>query len=496
MQRANRRLTAIVTMLALALLAIAGPATAETADAPQAKYVFLFIGDGMGEAQREIGRRLMVAQARADGKTLTEAKLRMDRLPVHGTMTTHSANSKVTDSAAAGTALACGVKTNNGMIGMTPDGQAVRTIGEIIRDAGFRIGVLSSVSIDHATPASFYAHQKSRNSYADIVLQLPASGFQYFGGGGARGWPEAKDRLAQQAWQAGYGRFDVTRESLASLPPVQKVWAQAEELHASAAMPYDIDRRRPQPDLADFTHSAIRRLDGEDGFFIMVEGGKIDWACHANDIATCAWDVLAFDRAVSEAMDFYAKHPDETLIVVTADHETGGLKLNDGADASALLGQSVSADVFAAQVARLRDEKANFADALLVVGKYMGLTDLSEDERRQLSEAFDASIADGKRSPGLYGRYDPLTITCTKVIAARAGATWGSFHHTGQAVPLTAIGAGAQAFKGELDNTDVPARILKAMGIDTQLPAAMPTSPSEKAPAADTDAPATQKKAA
>ncbi|MBS3822049.1 MAG: alkaline phosphatase, partial [Phycisphaerae bacterium] len=469
MQRTNRRLTAIVTMLALVLLAVAGPTVAETADALRAKYVFLFIGDGMGEAQREIGRRLMVAQAQAEGKTLTEAKLRMDRLPVRGLMTTHSANSKVTDSAAAGTALACGVTTNNGMIGMTPDGRAVRTIGEIIRDAGFHVGILSSVSIDHATPASFYAHQKSRNSYADIILQLPASDFQYFGGGGARGWSETKDKLARQAWQAGYRRFDVTGELLASLPPAQKIWAQAEELHAGAAMPYDLDRRATQPTLAGFTQSAIQRLDGENGFFIMVEGGKIDWACHANDIATCATDVLALDAAIGQAMDFYAKHPDETLIIVTADHETGGLKLKDKADATALLGQTVSADVFAAQVARLRDEKANFADALLVVGKYMGLTDLSEDERRQLSDAFDASVAAGKRDKGLYGSYDPLTITCTKIIAARADAEWGSFGHTAQAVPLTAIGAAAETFKGDLDNVDVPARILKAMGIDTQL---------------------------
>jgi alkaline phosphatase len=165
----NRNTVCRLVATALALLFITAPLHAGTA-----KYVFLFIGDGMGIPQRAAAAQFATRQ------------LTIDTLKAQGVTTTHAADRFITGSAASATAMASGTKTNIGMIGMAPDQRHVKTLAEIAKEQGKKVGIVSSVSIDHATPAAFYAHVKSRNQYYDIDVALAESGFDFFGGGGIK----------------------------------------------------------------------------------------------------------------------------------------------------------------------------------------------------------------------------------------------------------------------------------------------------------------------
>ncbi len=282
------------------------------------KYIFLLIGDGMGLPQVALT------------KAASEHNLNMSNMPVVGLATTFSANSEITDSAAGGTALSTGNKTNNGFIGMTPDSIPVKTVAELARDKGMRVGIVSSVSIDHATPSAFYAHMPDRNNYEEIGNQLLVSGFDYFAGGSPR-WNKRKTLTTAAEYEnaaARYGyTFSDTRKELAEA--CGKVIATINMLgeggytKGESALPYAITRPSLDPEnrtsLAEFVRRGIELLDNPEGFFLMAEGGNIDWAAHANDAPSLIHEILDFDAAVGVALDFYAAHPDETLIIVTAD---------------------------------------------------------------------------------------------------------------------------------------------------------------------------------
>jgi alkaline phosphatase len=443
-------------LLLLAGAVLAGPAPGETA--PTAKYVFLFIGDGMGSAQRQLAEAVYQARS-ADSDE--PPKLAMNRLDVTGQTRTASANSLVTDSAAAGTAIACGVKTNNGMIGQDPAGVAHASLAELARQKGMKVGVLSSVAIDHATPASFYAHQPSRNQYWAIAMQLPKSRFDFFGGGSLIGAIPRARRDREDPFDAitaaGYA---VVRspDPYGKVPPDQPVYYVYPDCDGSAAMPLAIDRGRGEGDLADLTARAIERLDGPAGFFIMVEGGRIDWAGHDNDTPANVADVLEFDAAVAEALAFATHHPQETLIIVTADHETGGLKLNPPLHPHVLDTIGMSAGRLKALVARLVEAKTPVDKAVRTLTAQYGLVDLTPAERVELAGAY-AILLEGKK-PGAarqaqYGKHDPVTGTCLALVNRRLGVVWTSTSHTAQTVPTTASGPGADRLSGTHDNTDL-----------------------------------------
>jgi alkaline phosphatase len=281
-----------------------------------------------------------------------------------GLTETASADSLVTDSAAAGSALATGCKTVNGVLGMSADGQEKLgpTLARQAARRGMKVGIVSTVSLDHATPASFYAHQPRRSDYYEIAMQLPTSGFDYFAGGGLQGrHPEYRQGRADPydaIREAGYVLVR-NRDQLAKADPAAKVCFFTDELDFNAAMGYAIDRSPGSPDLAELTRIGIERLAGPGGFFLVVEGGRIDWACHENDAATTAREVIDFDRAVAVALDFYRRHPGETLLIVTADHETGGLGLGNSRlgyriKPDVLLAQKISGRAFARTIDRFR----------------------------------------------------------------------------------------------------------------------------------------------
>ena len=430
------------------------------------KFIFLFIGDGMGPAQVKL----------SDAVLDSANALVMGSFPIVGVTTTHAENRYITDSGAAGTALATGFKTSVGTISMKSNHRdTLRTIAEMAKQKGMRVGIVSSVGIDNATPACFFAHNAGRGNYHDIAMQMAASGFDYFGGGYAEG-DFARNRTGNGVVKpdipsvmkaAGY-RVTTGREELFSVLSGTRCWAYT-GFDAKAAMSYAMDRQKGDLSLAEFTRQGIRLLDNPAGFFMMVEGGKIDWACHANDAAAAAHDVVAFDAAIAEAVAFYRLHPDETLIVVTADHECGGLSLGNATQGyetrlSLLRRQKASLQRFSEMVGSWTTSRnVSFAMALDSVKVYYGLGDgaqgsalaISVQERKILREAYP------EISEGVGSGAERFASAVTGMLNARAGIGWTSNAHTAVPVPVYAVGAGAAAFGGSYDNTGIAEKLIR-----------------------------------
>ena len=294
----------------------------DTKAAGAAPGIILFIGDGMGDAHRTAARWAAVGQ----GGTLA-----MDAMPYGGWARTTAADGSITDSAAAATALATGVKTNNGVIGQDPDGTPLVTILERAQSHSMAVGLVTNTQMTHATPAAFAAHVDNRSMMVEIAEQMLAARINVLLGGGedeflpasAVGcYPEAGERtdsrnLIAEAITAGYTHV-CDAAALSAVEPLSTTHLLG--LFADEGM------NRPfSPSLVEMTQAALDILTQDpDGFFLMVEGGQIDWASHQNDAQNAISDTLGLDEAVSAAM----VHPGVaagTLVIVTADHETGGM---------------------------------------------------------------------------------------------------------------------------------------------------------------------------
>lgn len=427
-----------------------------------AKYIFLFIGDGMGEAQ--------VQAAELFGLGSGAGKISFSSLPVRGKLSTAAANGAVTDSAAAGTALASGYRTNNGILNMDPSRtKRFITVAMLAQNKGMKVGIVTSSFLNDATPAAFYASSPSRTDYYEIGKQLITSGFDYFAGGGVtrrRGRSGDLRDIYELAREKGY-RVLRTREELEAAKPGAGIIAPG----AAGALPYEMDRPKKDLSLADFTRKGIELLDNQKGFFLLVEGGTIDWACHRNDAAALVHDMYAFDAAVREALAFAGKRPEETLIVVLADHETGGMVI-DGRKAAenifaVLSAQKESSESFDGKIAAFRKgSRRTFENLLPQITETFGLHTLSDAEREELRAAFARSMKPkGRRkrdreSLRRYGPYEPLSVTATRILGRRAGIAWSSFGHSGAGVPVFAQGAGSAYFAGEYDNTDIARNLM------------------------------------
>lgn len=281
----------------------------------QAKYVFYFIGDGMGVNQVN-GTEMYRAELQ-NGRIGVEPLL-FTQFPVGTMASTFSATNSVTDSSAAGTALATGSKTYNGAIGMDDQKNPLQTVAEKAKKAGKRVGIATSVSIDHATPAAFYAHQPSRSMYYEIATDLPKADFDFYAGSGFLKPTTTADKkeapsIFPMFEEAGYTLARGYNDFKAKAPQAKKMILIQEEGADVSSLPYAIDRKEGELTLAQITESAIEFLTKEKnkGFFLMVEGGKIDWSCHANDAATTFNEVIDMDEAIKVAYEFYKKHPKE-----------------------------------------------------------------------------------------------------------------------------------------------------------------------------------------
>jgi len=463
-----------------------------------ARYVFLFIGDGMGSVQVRAAEAYLAAVEEPDeveGSVKAKA-LRLSRLPVRGIQLTSSNNSLITDSASAGTAIASGEKTNDAVIGLDPTlTRPLPSIAELAKAAGRKVGIVTSVSLDHGTPASFYAHVPSRNDFYDIGHALVASGFDYFGGGGlldpdGTASDAPRGNVLDAALAAGYAVAD-SREEFEALAPGTPALAMSPALDDRLGLYYEIDRARADDpsrhlSLAELTEKGVALLHSGSGvsagFFLMVEAGKIDWACHVNDARTTIGEVLALDDAVSVALDFMAQHPHDTLIVVTGDHETGGLSLGYtgtgyGTALEVLAGQKVSfldLDQRVAALQEVGEPPLALADGPLdeVMLELFGLdyATLSDLERERVDaayarEMFGASANTAEEDWELYGGHHPFSVIVTRIVANRAGMGWTSFMHTAAPVPVLAGGARAEAFAGQYENTEIAHRLADAMGL-------------------------------
>lgn len=416
----------VVNILSIVLLlTVAGSCgNTKAPETKRAKYVFLFIGDGMGFSHIALTEAY---KAQLNGKEFGSDPLLFTQFPVMGMATTFSASNPITCSSAAGTALSTGTKTTNHMLGMAPDSSRLESISYKFHKAGFKVGVATTVTIDHATPGAFYAASADRNDYYTVAMQLPASGFEFFAGGGFQGAkPKKNDTKTEQELSAeifaavkdagytvAYGVEDYKAKRDAAEGKI--VLFQSDTAKVNEILPYALLRNENDLKLKEIVASAIDFLNNGEGFFVMMEGGKIDWAAHSNDVANTIYETLDMDDAIAVAYEFYRQHPDETLIVVTADHETGGVTLGR--------------------------EKGYFFDLHNIV------------EQSKNASALGANPE------------DYMKVVPVKEVSEESRIGWTTRSHTGGAVPVFAVGAGSEAFAGRIDNTDIPKKICAAAGV-------------------------------
>ena len=489
------RVLSLICAAAL-MLACAPASLAEEANTVP-KYVFMFIGDGMGNPQVTATQYYLGSIENPDSEFPVPADLSFTQFESLGLMTTYDASTFCPDSASTASSMASGEKTLSGVINYdvtltTP----FKLITEYAKEAGRKIGVISSVSVDHATPAAYYAKQPSRNDYYQIAVQgvtgetvdyLAGGGFKRLNGDDPENNPQTDlmELAAENGWTIANTNEDIRALNAES----GRVLAINPTLQDSKAIHYEIDRERLVAEgqdilsLADFVQKGIDVLDNENGFFMMCEGGKIDWAGHANDAATSIHETLALSDAVQVAVDFAQEHPEETLIIVTADHETGGMTIGFATTAydthfTYLTNQKISFTDFDGVIATLRENGASFEDALAEIETYYGLTteaeqplSLTETEVESLREAFELSMTAedareiGEKEELLYGGYEPLSMAVSHIINNKAGLSYTSYAHTGLQSPVYATGVGAENFSGLYDNTDIFTRTMEVMGL-------------------------------
>ena len=473
--------------------AAAASTTGTAVTAP--KYVFLFIGDGMSYPQIQSTADYLGALTDEDywqaqpslddnqGAILDgPSYLNFMNFEAAGSAVTYDSNSFAPDSASTATSIATGYKTYSGSINVDETGTVkYETIAEKLHEQkGYSVGVITSVNLNHATPAAFYAHQASRSSYYEIGLEMIASDFEYFAGGGLlspTGSEGDQEDLYALAAEAGYTVTRTQADAEKVGADTEKAILIDEHLADSDAMAYEIDRTEDMWSLADYVSKGIEVLsDDEDGFFMMCEGGKIDWACHANDAGSTIHDTVALADAVQVAIDFAAEHPEETLILVTGDHETGGLTIGfAGTDYDTYLdlleSQKISYAKFDSDyVAKYKENKTSFEDVMKDVTELFGLKTegeegdklvLTEYELEQLRAAYEKSVNGTAASQYeqeeyvLYGTYEPLSVTITHIINNKSGVSFTSYSHTGLPVAVLAHGVNAEVFNGYYDNTEI-----------------------------------------
>lgn len=476
------------------------PAASQT-QAPDAqvkapKYVFLFIGDGMSYPQFQAAADYLGAAANPNPEILKGGKaLNFMNFPVAGSATTFDSTSFAPDSASTATSISTGYKTHSGVINMD-EGKTIsyETIAEKLKkQLDYKIGIISTVNLNHATPAAFYAHQPTRNNYYEISEELAKSGFDYFAGGGLKdttGTKKDKPDSYKIIADAGYKVIQTQAEAEKLTPADGKALIIGETLADSDSLSYANDTASGEWALRDYVKKGIEMLENDKGFFMMVEGGKIDWACHANDAGSTVADTLAMADAVDEALTFYNAHPDDTLILVTGDHETGGLTIGyAGTDYDTYLDNLTNQKISYAKydsdfVAKYKEEKTPFESVLADVKTYFGLMTkddpdavegsklvLTDYEYGLLKAAYDKSLAPKTEDKPtqqeyvLYGTYEPLSVTITHLLNNKSGINFSSYAHTGLPVAVFAQGVGQQTFDSFYDNTEIYTKMAALLGV-------------------------------
>ena len=442
--------------------------------AKQPKYIFYFIGDGMGLSP--------VLCSETYNRTVlgNDKPLIFMQFPTVSYATSYSANNTITDSAAAGTALSTGHKTNNSMLGLSPDKQPVTSIAAELKEQGYGIAIATTVDPDDATPAAFYAHVEKRSMFYEIAQDMAASGYDLFAGGRLRGkTPEGGKDVKTILSEAGYTvvngpqgfEANKNRDKLVLLSTTEKL----------DHVGYAIDYQPGALTLPFITQACIEHemRVSPDKFFIMIEGGLIDHSLHANDAATTVKEVLDFEKSIRIAYEFYLQHPKETLILVTADHNTGGMAAGvSGGPYNLPLKnidyQKISIETMQADCrAMVESGKIMSWDEMKAYleknfGLYGAIT-VSEKNDKLLQDAYNATFVakNAEDNRTLYASLSSFVQTTYDVLDKITGIGWTTNGHTGDFVPVYAIGVGSELFEGFHDNTDLPNIIRKTCKIPT-----------------------------
>ncbi len=456
----------------LAFVFISAPADAKRKkyDESEIKYVFYMIGDGMGINQL-YGTELY---NRATGKG--PENLNFLHFPVRTIVTTQSSSSLVTDSAAAGTALSTGCKTYSGGLGVDAEGNPVSNIAEWAKARGCGIGVATTVGINHATPAAFLAHLESRYMYSAIVAEYIKSDMDFLAGAGMytdkKDGPDVKE-MEKNITDAGITILRGQEMENAEAVQGRLLCLSGKEQQELA---FAIDQDEDDTNLSDFVKAGIEYLDrhfGKKGFFFMVEGGKIDYANHSNDAVGAFHETNDFAAAIDLALEFYNEHPDETLIVVTADHETAGMILGAGKykmNPERLAWQEKSEHALTQKYKKEFAEKApTWEEVKIFLSENLGLwtnVEVIPSFEKKLKATVEEMSRTGKSNDvhDLYSVNSKIVYDAVVYLANKSGFSWSISSHSGSPVGLFVLGPDAEAFNACQDHTDIPKTIAKVAG--------------------------------
>ena len=481
----KKSLKFVVCCLALAVASfcvsalLQSPNRGESPAPKKPKYVFYFIGDGMS-FNHILGTEQFFAIKENKGEI---ERLNFTKFDTRNFVTNYSTSNPVTDSAAAGTALATGVKTANACIGVDDQDRELRSILDVASELGYKIGLVTNVGINHATPSCFYGHTSDRFGFPKLVNDYISSDVAFIAGStimDMKSGPEdpkyekvTTAQLAERIRNAGIElTLDIDKAAKTRGKRVALVANDKENKH----VPYVLDRREGDDyhTLLNHSKAAIDYLsrEAEDGFFLMIEGGKLDYAAHEQDAVATFHEVREFAQAVQLALDFAEQHPDETLIVVTADHETGGMSL--GWDhyeirMNMLLKQRSSAVQLTKTMQKMRAEgKREWADYKKLLSDEFGLWSVvpvtAEEEKLLKDDFYNIFLKYGPMVDGLYNKSEFIVYHAIGILNRHASIEWTSLYHTGMYTPIFANGVGEEKFLECRDQTEIPKTIARLMG--------------------------------
>ncbi|MGH7929232.1 MAG: alkaline phosphatase, partial [Candidatus Binatia bacterium] len=430
------------------------------------KFIFLFLADGAGTAHMEITRRYRQ-------EILREPMVITDKIMKEGSVglvTTHAANSLSTDSAAAATALASGCKAEIGALGVCANGSVPTTVMEIAKQRGLKIALVTNSTVYDASPAAFVCHVPNRRDYAAILNRyLDLEPDILMGGGRAYFLPRDKPgsrrkdetNVAELFARKGYQEVSDKRELERAGP------GKILGLFSLNEMSFEIERdKNSEPSVYDMTRSVIRQLHDSNskGFFAFIENENTDTASHLSDLPSVIHDYREFDRAVGLAYEFYKKYPHETLVLVTSDHETGGLGFTMALkDLSSTLGSNQVAGTIQ-DLRKLRAINISLRRASRLLGSNPTAENIDKLVREHFSgftlpPEYKEAILKGKPvSRTIY--LDPTANALGMMIANHTQAYWQTTSHTNQPVFVAALGAGAERFAGYYDNADFGKKLM------------------------------------
>ena len=408
------------------------------------KYIFLFIGDGMSSAQIELTE--IYENSIQNKEVYKQEILNFTKFNNIGFRKNYSMTNYIPDSAASGTALASGILTYNGSINVDIDGKEVKPITYELKKQNKKIGIITTMTLNHATPSAFYASATNRGEYDDMAYDLVNSNFDYFAGGKIALNGKTEEEIKEYAKNNGYEIIE-TEEQLNNLNKNKKSIIISPNTTSSGFIPFTIDQKTDFS-LTNYVKKAIEVLDNKNGFFIMAESGLIDVAGHANDAKGVISEVKELESAVEVALAFAKKHPEETLIIVTGDHETGGLVLGNNYNSlnlTRLQKQLYSSDKLYEYARKIQTENLLYDDMTEYLSTYYGINNI------ELEYVYNQIIN---------GDSNILKTTIINMIIDESGISYSSTNHTADRVPVYAYGVNSEKFTG-IYNTSEFNKILR-----------------------------------